>query len=238
MRTGGYPEDWDERRRQVLERDGYACQRCGATDRSLHVHHVTPISEGGSHDLTNLETLCERCHADEHPVQTTLQQAVARNRRVRMKYSSNSGTRVRELDPYAVTMHEGIQYVVGHDSYRDDIRHFRPTRIEWVELTDGSFTAPAGFDADAYLSKALDSRGQSSGCFIATAAYGTPTAADLDVLREFRDEVLLESSIGRVAVWLYYRLSPPIAAWIARRERRRRLVRTWLVEPAVRILTD
>ena len=59
MRTGEYPDDWDERRKQVLERDGYECQEYGATDTTLHVHHLTPISEGGSHNLSNLETLCE-----------------------------------------------------------------------------------------------------------------------------------------------------------------------------------
>jgi len=59
MQTGEYPDDWSDRRKQVLERDGYECQECGSSDRTLHVHHVTPISEGGSHRLSNLETLCE-----------------------------------------------------------------------------------------------------------------------------------------------------------------------------------
>jgi len=52
-------------------------------------------------------------------------------------------------------------------------------------------------------------------CFIATAAYGTPMAADIDTLRQFRDEVLLTSAGGSLAVDAYYRLSPPIADWVA-----------------------
>ena len=55
-------------------------------------------------------------------------------------------------------------------------------------------------------------------CFIATAAYGTPTAEQIDVLREFRDVVLLESTIGSQFVALYYRLSPPVADFIAGNE--------------------
>jgi len=70
-------------------------------------------------------------------------------------------------------------------------------------------------------------------CFIATAAYGTPTAEQIDVLREFRDVVLLESTAGSRFVALYYRLSPPIADFIARSDLLRTLVRELLVDPVV-----
>jgi hypothetical protein len=72
------------------------------------------------------------------------------------------------------------------------------------------------------------------GCFIATAAYGTPTAQQIDVLREFRDTVLLKSTIGSAFVDLYYRTSPPIANFIARNDLLRALVRELLVDPIVR----
>jgi polyhydroxybutyrate depolymerase len=76
----------------------------------------------------------------------------------------------------------------------------------------------------------------SGGCFIATAAYGTPTAPQLDVLREFRDDVLLKSTVGSRLVDLYYRTSPPIANFISEHNVVRTLVRELLVDPIVRVL--
>ena len=70
-------------------------------------------------------------------------------------------------------------------------------------------------------------------CFIATAAYGTPTAEEIDVLREFRDVVLLESTVGSQFVALYYQLSPPVADFIASNELLKTLVRELLVDPIV-----
>jgi polyhydroxybutyrate depolymerase len=72
-----------------------------------------------------------------------------------------------------------------------------------------------------------------TGCFIATAAYGTSTAEQLDVLREFRDGVLLESTVGSQLVDLYYQLSPPIADFISEHDVLRTLVRELLVDPVV-----
>jgi len=73
-------------------------------------------------------------------------------------------------------------------------------------------------------------------CFIATAAYGTPAAEQIDVLREFRDVVLLESTVGSRFVVLYYQLSPPIADFIARSDPLKTLVRELLVDPIVWIV--
>ena len=65
-------------------------------------------------------------------------------------------------------------------------------------------------------------------CFITTAAAGDGPA--LDALREFRDEVLVRSELGRALVVTYDSVSPPIAATLSRHPEARttRVVR-WLV---------
>jgi len=74
------------------------------------------------------------------------------------------------------------------------------------------------------------------GCFIATAAYDTDTAKEIDILREFRDEVLLPNSLGTKFVSLYYKISPPIADFISRHEVLRTAVRVGFVDPIVAML--
>jgi len=74
-------------------------------------------------------------------------------------------------------------------------------------------------------------------CFIATAAYGTSTAAEIDVLRTFRDEVLRQSPAGRDYIGFYYAASPPVAAFIARHEAVRALVRECVVDPIGRLVS-
>lgn len=61
-----YPDNWKELRRVVIRRDGGKCRECGRAE-FLQVHHVMPISRGGSHHPSNLITFCEKCHAHEHP---------------------------------------------------------------------------------------------------------------------------------------------------------------------------
>lgn len=60
-------------RAQVLDRNGFTCQMCGAAagdpdpenpGRSirLHVGHIRDRSHGGSNELTNLRALCSSCN--------------------------------------------------------------------------------------------------------------------------------------------------------------------------------
>jgi hypothetical protein len=53
-----------------------------------------------------------------------------------------------------------------------------------------------------------------SPCFIATSVYGDPLAPEVEALRRFRDIRLRPYFLGRAAIIIYYRLSPPIADWL------------------------
>lgn len=72
------------------------------------------------------------------------------------------------------------------------------------------------------------------GCFIATAAYGTPMAREIDVLRRLRDRHLLSNTLGRLAVATYYALSPPVANAISTDEHLRAAARS-IIAPLVRV---
>ncbi|PSQ41917.1 HNH endonuclease [Halobacteriales archaeon SW_7_68_16] len=80
-----YPPDWQNRRRRVLDRDEYTCQGCGVRgtrvdDVRFDVDHVVPKSDGGSHALGNLQTLCPSCHAEKHAGNSKLERRARRYR--------------------------------------------------------------------------------------------------------------------------------------------------------------
>ena len=53
-----------------------------------------------------------------------------------------------------------------------------------------------------------------SGCFIATASFGSPLAGDVKVLCSFRDSYLMKEDVTRMLVGAYYYLSPGAARFI------------------------
>jgi hypothetical protein len=104
--------------------------------------------------------------------------------------------------------------------------------VEWT----GDVTTVADVEAavtsitmnDDYAVKATFSCGYEM-CFIATAAYGTAMAEEVQILRRFRDEYLLANAAGQALVDLYHRFSPPIANFISDHPNMRRILRVQLV---------
>lgn len=77
----------------------------------------------------------------------------------------------------------------------------------------------------------VDASEARSGCFLATAACGFDSA-EVAVLRDFRDKLLLTKPAGRAFVEVYYRISPRIARRVEMSERLQAAVRVSLVRPA------
>ncbi|MBI3213167.1 MAG: HNH endonuclease [Mycobacterium sp.] len=55
---------WKSSRVLALQRDGYLCQIRGprCTVNATQVDHVINVANGGSDDLTNLQSTCKPCH--------------------------------------------------------------------------------------------------------------------------------------------------------------------------------
>jgi excisionase family DNA binding protein len=67
------------RRFEVLKRDGFTCQYCGACPPTavLHVDHIVPVSRGGENSLTNLITACSECNLGKAAVPLTAKRSAA-----------------------------------------------------------------------------------------------------------------------------------------------------------------
>jgi len=86
----------------------------------------------------------------------------------------------------------------------------------------GANTA-AGATAQTDFSVATDTA--AGGCFVATAAFGSPMARQVQWLRAFRDRILLPRRAGRAFVNWYYGWSPRSAAWLRGHAIARKLTR-------------
>ena len=83
-----------------------------------------------------------------------LRRALHDQKRVRLVYqNSNQPDSVeREFDPYALAYRGGWWYVIGYCHLREDIRSFRVDRIHHLESLSATYSIPADFDAQTYLS--------------------------------------------------------------------------------------
>jgi YVTN family beta-propeller protein len=75
---------------------------------------------------------------------------------------------------------------------------------------------------------------ENSGCFIATAAYGSLMEPHVKILRDFRDRFLAANATGKGFLNLYYKYSPSLAHFIKHHAALRFIVR-WSLLPFVGI---
>jgi len=60
----------------------------------------------------------------------------------------------------------------------------------------------------------LNDNYNSSNCFVATAAFGTKWADEIDILRNWRDNSLKYHKFGRLFIKFYYQIGPSLANFV------------------------
>lgn len=104
------------------------------------------------------------------------------------------------------------EYYVAVRAY-DDCRNYGP-----LTVLKFSTTARAAGEVDA--------------CFVATAAYGSVLANDVEMLRRFRDTLLQRTVLGELAVEAYYTFGPAMSGIVGESDLLRATARS-LLDPIV-----
>lgn len=72
-----------------------------------------------------------------------------------------------------------------------------------------------------------------SGCFVATACYGDYNAIEVLVLRQYRDDKLLKTFLGRGFINFYYLVSPYFALLISKSDTLKYFIKHYFLNPIV-----
>ena len=138
--------------------------------------------------------------------------------------SSYSGPKVRVVELYDPT--SGTFSRKGDSWFARSDHAAVLTTNQKVLVIGGSVE---GLYETAEVSKPTDCAVQpaapTSGCFIATAAFGSELELEVVRLRVFRDRVLMTNAAGRAFVRAYCRWSPPVAALVGKSAALRAIVR-------------
>lgn len=155
------------------------------------------------------------------PVSTaqTLTITVSRTSGIRTALFKNTGGNISEI-----TLNiDGRSYSVADFGTTDEVMLLIVNSADVDDhqanfSTDGSIQTviePAGGSVYSQQAGTNSPGSSSSGCFIATAAYGSYLHPHVRLLRKFRDEQLMTNAPGRTFVALYYRFSPPLAELVS-----------------------
>lgn len=102
-----------------------------------------------------LQTGDARVGADAKLLRVLSESAQSR-RTASLRYRAADGTLTsREFDVYGLVFRAGRWYVIGHCHLRSGLRTLRLDRVAHADVGGRAFVRPEGFDASAYLSRAM-----------------------------------------------------------------------------------
>jgi hypothetical protein len=151
-------------------------------------------------------------------------------------YTSNGNTYLHETTPETVSLPVSLPRAFSFDLSGlspGTTYHYRAKAVGSEAYgNDMSLTTGGGGSGSGGGGSGGSGGGGGGGCFIATAAYGSSLDSHLDTLRSFRDQYLETNPLGSAFVSLYYKVSPPMAAFIEKHPTLKPIVRAELM-PAV-----
>jgi hypothetical protein len=133
--------------------------------------------------------------------------------------------RLRLMDMQADKSGQGFRSLASEDGFSSDLQGYSASWLVNQPQNWSTLEPPLQqlvLRPDVRLTSGTSSTIE---CFIATRVYGDVYASEVEILRDFRDEVLMESAPGRWFVDQYYTYSPAIADWMADKPRLQAVVR-------------
>jgi hypothetical protein len=130
-----------------------------------------------------------------------------------------------------------VAKILGLGEYIDNIFSVDHRTVNYTTKDDNNNTSVKVYffedsfmdgETNAVYTSTKDGDKPQEGCFIATAAYDSYFEPNVKILRDFRDDILLTNSLGKIFVDSYYHYSPNIAHYIASNEFLKSLVRVVL----------
>jgi len=150
-----YPPDWEDRKLKKTDTRARKCEDCGTKHGPFHLHHKTPLSQGGDHKNSNLALLCESCHKGQHGVKkffegrtinasakticntSILEKAIKTNKTIEFRYRKFSGEiSQRTIDPHEMILVKNSKCVRGFCHLRNEDRSFKISRISSLKISE------------------------------------------------------------------------------------------------------
>jgi 5-methylcytosine-specific restriction endonuclease McrA len=150
-----YPPDWEDRKFRKKDSRARKCEGCGTKHGPFHIHHKSPLSQGGDHKNSNLALLCENCHKGQHGVQkfsegrnikasektikntNLIEKAIKAKKTVEFKYKKFDGeVSHRTIDPHEMILFKNSKCVRGFCHLRNEDRSFKISRISLLKILE------------------------------------------------------------------------------------------------------
>ena len=101
----------------------------------------------------------------------------------------------------------------GIEIHKEQIKYLNPeTQTIQVQLIEENVEEIKKYDP-AYVKPEIDYGKSDSGCYVATAVYGSYNCPEVWTLRRFRDNTLNVTWYGRAFIKIYYAVSPTLVKW-------------------------